>query len=197
MLFQKIASMSFGLALFFCLNLFTALAQSEVPRVEIGMHFTALRLTEFDRNDPGVGGRITFNLNRYLALEGEFNFLPRQLNLISEGRKQGLFGVKAGWRSDRFGIYGKARPGFVSFSKAENPVVCTAILPTPLSCTVGGTSPFAMDVGAVLEFYPSRKTLVRFDAGDTLIRYERFALRGKERFISHNAQFSIGAGYRF
>ncbi|MBL8172226.1 MAG: porin family protein [Acidobacteria bacterium] len=174
-----------------------AFAQSDTPKVEVGVHFTSLRLSEFEKNDPGVGARVTFNLNKNIALEGEFNFLPREQTNISGDRKQGLFGVKAGWRNDRFGVFGKARPGFIHFSRTALPVACVATDPPPLSCTVGGTTPFAFDLGGVLEFYPSQHTVVRFDAGDTMIRYERLRFTGREHFVSHNPQFSIGVGYRF
>ncbi len=200
MLSKRIIFAAFLLAAFFIINKQAALAQSEESKVEVGMHFTTLRLTEFDKTDPGVGGRVAFNLNKYLAIEGELNFLPRDL-IISDNRTLGLFGVKAGWRSDRFGVFGKARPGFVHFSRTEVPVVCVASDPPPLSCTVGGTTPFAFDLGGVFEVYPSRHTVLRFDGGDTMIRYKRFRGfslgGGLEHFISHNPQFSVGVGYRF
>src|SRR5262249_183111 len=174
------------------------LAQSDVPKIDVGIHFTTLRLTEFDTSDPGVGGRIGFNLNNRIALEGEVNFLLRDL-ILSDKLREGLFGVKGGWRARRLGMFGKARPGFVHFN--ETPIVCPAIFPPPFDCTVGGTTPFAFDLGGVLEIYPSFHTVLRFDGGDTMIRYERFHLVSSgwamEHFVSHNPQFSVGASYRF
>jgi hypothetical protein len=176
----------------------TTLGQSEEPKIEVGIHFTTLRLTEFDRSDPGVGGLIAFNLNKRIALEGEINFLPRDL-ILSDRLTQGLFGVKVGWRARRLGVFGKARPGFVHFN--ETLIVCPAIFPPPFDCTVGGTTPFAFDLGGVLEIYPSHHTVLRFDGGDTMIRYERFRLVSsgwaREHFVSHNPQFSVAASYRF
>src|SRR5262245_49546580 len=198
MLLKRIVYFAFLLAAILIVNQQTTLAQSEEPKVEVSIHFTTLRLTEFDRADPGVGSRIAFNLNKHIALEGEFNFLSRDI-ASSDNRTQGLFGAKAGWRGDRFGVFAKARPGFVHFSRMEIPCVKTD--PAPLACTVGGATPFAFDLGGVLEIYPSRHTVLRFDAGDTMIRYER--LRGaavgggSEHFVSHNPQFSVGVGYRF
>lgn len=198
MLLKRIIFVALLLATLLIINKQTALAQSEEPKVEVGAHFTTLRLTEFDESDPGVGGRIAFNLNKHIALEGEVNFLPRDV-VSSNNRTQGLFGVKAGWRAQRFGVFGKARPGFVHFSRME--IACVKIDPPPLSCTVGGTTPFAFDLGGVIEVYPSRHTVLRFDGGDTMIRYERFrgtaSGGGKEHFVSHNPQFSVGVGYRF
>jgi hypothetical protein len=176
----------------------TTLAQSDEPKIDVGIHFTTLRLTEFNTSDPGVGGRIGFNLNKRIALEGEIDFLLRDL-ILSDKLTQGLFGVKAGWRARKLGVFGKARPGFVHFN--ETLIVCPAIFPPPLSCTVGGTTPFAFDLGGVLEIYPSHRTVLRFDGGDTMIRFERFRLISsgwaREHFVSHNPQFSVGASYRF
>ncbi|MEK6281283.1 MAG: hypothetical protein AABN95_13100 [Acidobacteriota bacterium] len=58
-----------------------------------------------------------------------------------------------------------------------------------------------MDLGAVLEFYPSRKLLTRFDVGDTIIHYGNEAAfpsatsPGSRR--NHNLQVSAGIGFRF
>lgn len=62
-------------------------------------------------------------------------------------------------------------------------------------------------MGGVLEFYPSRKIVTRFDLGDTIIRYgERNALSPDSLSttlvvipaeIEHNFQFSAGLGFRF
>ncbi len=72
---------------------------------------------------------------------------------------------------------------------------------------------FAADLGAVLEFYPSKRIVTRFEAGDTLIKYGRrngnffgfdpatgnttlipFTTRSETR---HNFQFVAGVGWRF
>ena len=61
---------------------------------------------------------------------------------------------------------------------------------------------FALDLGGGLEFYPSRRTFVRFDAGDRLVRFEGPALSNdfepiEESFYSHDFRFSLGGGVRF
>ncbi|MGH9769636.1 MAG: outer membrane beta-barrel protein [Blastocatellia bacterium] len=176
-----------------------ALAQSETPKLELGAHLTALRLSEFRDSEAGVGGRITFNLNDHVALEGEVNLFPS--DLITDGKLQGLFGVKAGRRGDKFGLFAKARPGFMRFNRT--PVICPAIFPPPLGCALAsGRTEFAFDLGGVAEFYPSRSTVVRFDLGDTLIRYSDGPFirpRGgvRNNLTSHNLQFNAGFGVRF
>ncbi len=63
-----------------------------------------------------------------------------------------------------------------------------------------------MDVGGVVEFYPSRNTVIRIDAGDTIIRYGTFRtlvfLPGQpviERApeTRHTFQLVTGFGFRF
>ncbi len=59
-----------------------------------------------------------------------------------------------------------------------------------------------VDVGGVVELYPSRKAVVRVDMGDTIVRYGEESLDGAQSPIvvastRHNFQFSVGVGYRF
>jgi hypothetical protein len=63
-----------------------------------------------------------------------------------------------------------------------------------------------MDVGGVLEFYPTRRIVTRFDGGDTMIHYRSFDVPifffPLQTFripaeTTHNFQFSAGVGYRF
>jgi len=174
---------------------------------------------------PGFGGRFGYNFNRHVAAEAEVNFFPRD-RAAEGGRKvQGLFGVKAGRRFEKFGVFGKARPGFLRQSQAdfrprENTfcIAQLAIFPPPAGCF--DTEPrtdFALDVGGVLEFYPSRRVVVRLDAGDTIVRHgeRRVAVARDDaprafdqipsgaavvaagRETTHNFQGSLGVGFRF
>src|SRR5215467_1847748 len=104
-----------------------AQTNSEAPKIEIGAQYTVLRITGFgvnDATDSGVGGRITYNLNRRIGVEGEYNFFPQgRINfatlstVLDSDRTQGLFGVKyAIKRSEKVALFAKARPGFVRFS---------------------------------------------------------------------------------
>jgi len=114
---------------------------------------------------------------------------------------QGQFGGKVGKRFGNWGLFGKARPGFVGFTK----VLETAGVQTP------GPNPFirklypSLDLGGVVEFYVSPSWLARFDVGDTIIRYSEisFSIPGIPPFIiqpkatRHNLQISSGIGFRF
>lgn len=201
-------------------------AQAQEPvvpsKIEVGIQFSSLTInlpsTAFgaatvnrDYSEAGFGGRFTFNLNRNIALEAEGNFFPHEnfSEPASSGRLlQGQFGIKAGKRFGSFGIFAKGRPGFASFSKALTQVGTITIdvngVPTPFP--VFGSrrkTHFSMDLGGVLEFYPSQKILTRIDIGDTIIHYGAgsffpFGLSvTSDSRTSHNLQISAGIGLRF
>jgi len=165
-----------------------AQAQHSAPKLDIGGQFSYIRFRDLDVNDVGVGGRITYNINDLIALEGEVNFFPKdRSDFFESGRKtQALFGIKTGFRSNAAGIFAKVRPGFIHFTRDFDGF--------PESHT-----DFALDVGSIVELYPSKRTLVRFDVGDTIVKFgDRIGPLGPiGAFTSHNLQFSAGFGVRF
>jgi hypothetical protein len=113
----------------------TAFAQGnqEPSKIEVGGQFTSLTYVPVQESigpyepghfptstDVGFGGRFTLNLNSHLAIEAEGNFFPHRFSVFPLGGRvlQGQFGGKFGKRFKRFGVFGKARPGLVSFSEA-------------------------------------------------------------------------------
>jgi len=207
----------------FCLSfaLLEAKAQSdEVPKFELGAQFSSITKPDFNNGatEPGFGGRFTFNLNRSVALEAVGNFFPHSCRFCASGNSgniaQGLFGAKAGKRFEKWGIFGKARPGVVSFSKGDFKYVATGTGGSfPFEIRQNRLTNFAVDLGGLLEFYPSRRIVTRFEAGDTLIHYGQrqsnflsfdpttgvpilvpFTIRAETR---HNFQFVAGVGWRF
>ncbi|HEX8500402.1 MAG TPA: outer membrane beta-barrel protein [Pyrinomonadaceae bacterium] len=204
-----------ALALLACAHAARA-QEHDAPKVEIGVQYTSLSLnltpSGGTENAVGFGARATYNFNDYFAVEAEGNvFATRaQRRPLTGGRaQQAQFGVKAGKRWDAFGLFAKARPGFVSFGDALTPVALGSAGVAGFDYERERKTHFSMDVGAVLEFYPTRRTLVRFDAGDTIIRYGEYrdilptpgtglpfigAARGETR---HNFQFTAGVGFRF
>ena len=178
----------------------------------------------------GFGGRIGYNVTNNVALEAELNLFPDgdpfgdneifdspANDLFEDGYQiQGLFGAKVGKRFEKVGIFAKARPGFLSARNGDlrpRPGVgCIAIFPPPAGCfePVRKTY-FAFDLGGVLEVYPSRRIVIRFDAGDTIVRFgdrtlplvftplgnsflAAFSLPAE---TTHNFQASIGVAFRF
>jgi Outer membrane protein beta-barrel domain len=219
-----------------------ALAQSSDYKFELGGQFSALDLSSdavtstrvfpcqvppcpfgvsFERArhiEPGFGGRIGYRAGNYITVEAEVNFFPRD-RVFEEGRKvQGLFGAKVGSRWEKVGVFGKARPGFLYLSKGNfeprPDVGCPAVFPPPVACFEGkGKTGFALDVGGVLELYPSPRTMVRFDLGDTIVHlsdrnvavstlppfivFPGGAIISRPAETTHNVQASVGFGFRF
>ena len=194
-----------------------ALAQSQdLPKFEIGGEFTTLEREGFgeQRTEAGVGARFTFNLNRSVAFETAGYLFPRHCDICRNAgnMSQVVAGVKVGKRFENWGIFAKARPGVVSFSRGEfNP---TAIGPGGfIEFETNRITSFATDLGGVLEFYPSPRIVTRFDVGDTIIHFKRRAVNGvslnpstgeltlfpftRPARTSHNFQFIAGVGFRF
>jgi hypothetical protein len=144
-----------------------------------------------------LGGRFTLNLTDYVAVESQFDIYPQDEFFPDRSKTQAVFGVKAGVRGRRAGLFGKFRPGLV-------------YLRSPLDCLVPegcGSAPastdsrswFALDVGAVVETYPFHRLMTRFDVADTLVRRFSHTDGGGNDvyFSSHNLQLTIGMGIRF
>jgi hypothetical protein len=188
----------------------------ELPKYEIGGHFSSLTL-DSGTTEPGLGVRFAYNATKNIALEAEGNLFPhdaRGRSFRNGGRAtEGLFGVKIGKRYERFGIFAKARPGLISFTRGRVEVVPNNDGSAfPFDFRTERLTHFAFDVGGVLEFYPSRRIVTRFDAGDTIIRYgatNATAISGPDGgpFVltpitipggtGHNFQFTAGVGFRF
>jgi len=208
-------------------------AQSETPKFEVGAQFTLLSVNPHsvicfdicligsDRRytELGVGVRFTYNITNNIGLEAEGNLFPRDyssynLQLLGLGGRnsQGQFGFKIGKRFRRLGVFGKIRPGFVSFSKVSY-VVSRSVITFDFGSqyTVGQFGErrrrfFSIDAGGVVEFYPSKHLMTRVDLGDTIIQYGSIyvpgyslsnAIRKIEPETRHNFQFSVGLGLRF
>jgi hypothetical protein len=57
-----------------------------------------------------------------------------------------------------------------------------------------------LDLGGVVELYPSRRVIIRFDVGDTVRRIGNQNLplfSSRETSTRHSLQFSTGVGLRF
>lgn len=171
-------------------------------KFEVGALFTAVGV-EDGSAVKGLGGRVAYNFTEHLALDAEGSFFPDDSlgNNQSGQFVQGLIGVRAGKRFEHVGIFAKARPGAMSLGNVV----------TGFDCQDGGTfttcrpehGAFALDVGAVVEFYPTRRAIIRADVGDTMLRFRRVsggflgAPVGTTSEFTHNLQLGVGFGYRF
>ena len=190
-------------------------AQVTDHKFEVGGFFTSITLNDFkDRVSPGfatgdstvngIGGRLTYNLNKNLAIDGEGSFFPSAhfYNEESGQKTQAFVGVRAGVRNKWIGGFVKARPGVMWFGEFTSRGDCS---PTSFGriCGVDHEKDFAMDLGGVVEFYPAERAIIRVDAGNTLIRYQD---RNVGNFINpiildggfkSNFQVSLGFAWRF
>jgi hypothetical protein len=188
----------------------------ELQKFEIGGHFSSLTLAS-DATEPGIGVRFTYNVNKNLAFEAEGTLFPhdaRQRSFRNGGRAtEGLFGVKIGKRYQHFGIFAKARPGFISFTRGRFDFVPNNDGSSfPFDFRTERVTHLAFDVGGVVEFYPSRRFFTRLDAGDTItVEGETTVttIQGSPvgplvpvqltvpGVFRHNFQFTAGVGFRF
>lgn len=169
-----------------------AQSQTDVPKTEIGAFVTAIDLNKSVGEKPlGFGGRFTYNLNNYVAIDSEAAYYPQNPS-GDFGETQALIGVRAGIHTEKIGVFAKLRPGLVRFGgdgfKAYNG---------------RARNNFALDVGGVLEFYPTEHFIVRVDLGDTIIPFGGDRIRTGASIIprspqtTHNFQGSFGIGFRF
>lgn len=197
----------------------TAFSQSpDLPKFELAGEFTTFERESFDnRTEPGLGGRFTYNLNRVFSLEAAGYFFPKQCFICgNDGRViQAVGGVKAGKRFEKWGIFAKARPGIVSFSDGEFSLLPVGPVTqgTTIEVIRNRVTSFATDIGGVVEFYPSKRIVTRFDAGDTIVYFTRrttnvfqFDPVTSTSFIgpitrpartTHSFQFMASVGFRF
>jgi len=192
-----------------CLSCFVlqpvANSQERPSRFEIGPLFTYLRVPDSipinAQNQAEIGGRFSWNFSRHVALEAETEGSPfRTTNLTTSYQGgyllQSFVGIKAGKRWDKFGIFGKFRPGLSSYS---------GVIKQFQSGTLGfgrRTDP-AFDLGGIAEFYVSRRVLLRYDFGDTIIHYNSSTITISGQRISspgevrNDFQFSTAIAFRF
>lgn len=196
----------FGGAVLGLLLLVPAAGAQENPRFEVGPVFSFLHQGQANtQNQFELGARFSYNFSRHVAADGELVASPyaTSVSTIFEGGHiiEGFAGVKVGWRWRKWGTYGKLRPGFLSYSGAIRSVSLSS---GQLVINRQFLIAPAFDVGGVVEFYLSRRILLRYDTGDTIIRYGSRTFSSEigspitERGFMRNAlQFSTGLSFRF
>jgi len=113
--------------------------------------------------------------------------------------------AKLGIRRDHMGYFGEIRGGTITFGKTEKEIVEPA--PGSLNFYEGMFTSPVLNVGGVLEVYPSKHTILRFDTGSATIFF--LAKNVKQTLLGSTTTFSIpstqqttmlmsfGAGFRF
>lgn len=183
-------------------------AQDSPGRFEAGGNVTFMKTTLGGNFGPGLEG--DFNFGRHFSLDGAYNWLPANSPVIGSGHMmQGLFGGKVGTRTQRFGFFGKVRPGFVSIGNVlrQQTVNLTVPLSPVIFTRFSRLTERALDYGGVFEYYPGRHWALRYDAGDTVLFEEApqltiispvpLPIRLPSNRTTHHFQFSTGLHYRF
>ena len=163
--------------------------RESAPHFEAAVQSAFLRLRELGEGPVGIGGRFTFNINDYVALEAEANHYPELEGGGNFGETEALVGVKVGKRFEHFGVFGKVRPGYIKFGGDF------------FTLRLSKKEFFALDIGAVVEFYLSRHLFFRCDIGDLVIAFNGatylFTVPPARLGTTHNARQSLSVGVRF
>jgi len=158
--------------------------------------------TDGVRTEPGFGGYASYRFYHVFYFDSDLLYFPRGSNSSGphDGGEilEGLFGLKGGVRRNHFGIFGKVRPGFNSYSDALSAISTTG------QESFSRSTNFVLDLGGIVEFYPGEHGTLRLEAGDTHIYFNTRDVNfggtivpaggGK---LQHTIQFIVGYGWRF
>lgn len=154
------------------------------------------------RTEPGFGGYASYRFYRVFYFDSDLLYYPRGSKSSGphDGGEilEGLFGLKAGIRRNHFGIFGKVRPGFNSYSDALSAVSATG------QESFRRSTNFVLDLGGIVEFYPAEHGTLRLEAGDTHIYFNTQDVNFAGTIVpagggklQHTIQFIVGYGWRF
>jgi hypothetical protein len=197
---------------------------------ELGAHYATLNLptqcsggTTCESTNNGLGGNLTYNFSSWVSFDSTMDFFGDNgsaSTTISGGRvTEGLFGLRFGPTTRKWGFYSVMRPGFVNFSRVldETGSVTPSAVPgfsttaspfftTQLRYQASSTNPvallgfsnatdFAFNYGEVVEYRATKHAALRFDIGDTVVTYPGSTLGTP--FHQHNFQISEALIIRF
>ncbi len=153
----------------------------------------------------GFGGYATYRFWRVLYFDSNVLYFPQDThgttNVYGGPVWQGVFGLTGGIRRNHFGFFGKVRPGFQSYAQALE-----AIETQPsgsIEYTYGRSTNFALDLGGIVEFYPTERSTLRIEAGDSHIFFSPHTVNVNgtslryDLGMHHTIQFVFGYGWRF
>ncbi len=166
-----------------------AFAESKGPRFALGVQLSTLGLRAIEERPLGAGGIFTCHLTDRFGFEAVVDHFPEN-PAGNFGETRLLFGALAGKSYDIFGIFAKARAGFIHFGGDF------------FTLRLSRRTHPSIDLGGVLEYYPTSRIVLRFEAGDTIIVYGSSAYMGPGGSFAtlgtlHNLGAAIGIGLRF
>jgi hypothetical protein len=104
---------------------------------ELGGHYAFLTLpsqctggSTCESSNSGLGGNLTYNFSPWIGIDTEMDFFgdngSASTNLTGGNVTEGLFGLRFGPTTRRWGLYSVIRPGFVNFGRVLGPVAASA-----------------------------------------------------------------------
>jgi len=186
--------------------------ETNIPgKWELGPLFSALMISREGlednvRTEPGAGGYFTYRFYGVLYLDGDLLYFPRGTSgsTPQDGGTilQGTAGIKGGIRRNHFGFFGKVRPGFQSYSDALATVTTSGT--STATYTHTRSNNFVLDLGGIMELYPSTRSTLRVEIGDTHLFFNtrNVVVDGVTEPVpggamQHSIQLIVGYGWRF
>lgn len=156
---------------------------------------------------PSPGLWASWNFSQHVSWDTTLLHSPRNpgaetIDFQAGGRAlEILTGAKAGFRRDHMGFFASVRSGTLTFGKTERQINLGS--DKNLIATYGMFTDFVLNTGGICEVYPSRHTILRFEAGNATIFYQPKSIiqLGQRIPIQSQTQpsmlMSFGAGLRF
>jgi hypothetical protein len=157
---------------------------------------------------PEWGLWASWNFSKHFSWDSAVLHSPRNpsrtevIDYQAGGRAlEALTGVKIGVRRDHMGYFGVVRPGTITFGETQRQI---DVLPSGnWKFDEGMFTDFVLNSGGAFEVYPTRHSILRFDAGNAMIFYrpKNVIQLGQTYHIPGQTQtsmfISFGAGFRF
>lgn len=145
-------------------------AWKDDPRYSLGIQYIAIDLPLDSETChgckqfySGYGFDFNYRFAKYAWLSLAANLLPGSGSYGQHGGAQEtLAGFKLGRSIGNWGIYSNIRNGFIHYDKALVP---------GSSSVYEDVWRYALDLGGTVEYATSRRTVLRFNAGTTLVHY--------------------------
>jgi hypothetical protein len=171
-------------------------AAAQEQKFELGGQIAIAAPGAFDEGDVGFGARVAWKPASFVGVEAEFDVYPAAFPgdraPFSGSRFEALFGATVGPSLGIVRPFARFRPGVLRYGEAPEPIVCILIFPPPLSCQLAaGQTLFVMDVGGGIEINVGRRSYVRIDVGDRIVRYP------EPSPIGHDTRVGVGLAIRF
>lgn len=140
---------------------------------ELGGHYAFLTLpsqctggSTCETSNSGLGANVTYNFSPWIGIDTEMDFFgdngSASTNLTGGNVTEGLFGLRFGPTTRRWGLYSVIRPGFVNFGRVLGPMAASGSpAPSADSAAISSLAPTpAPRFSAVLNYQASSTTPV-------------------------------------